>query len=297
MRVRAEASVGLRIMVLALILFGLYSVNFEGLTLSEKVRTAPAALLLVSLLQAAVISYPILRSRWTGLRLVGAIFAVFYGVTTVMVAIEAVYLPDELPPHLARQLLFNGAITAAILSPVAVLIHGRMKATQEAEEPNLRLAMSWGQWLWRLALIALSWAVLFVFFGAVVYLPLAHELDPSALKALVSPDLPSWTLPFQMIRALIWTLLTLPVIRMLKGSWRETGFIIALLYSVLLGSNLLIPTGMPVGLQVAHLAEVCGEAFVFGWIVVGLLHHLHESRQKRAAAPVSRRAHASAEHL
>jgi hypothetical protein len=236
-------------------------------------------LLLVSLLQAGVLSYPILRSRWTGWRLVGAIFSVFYGVTTLMVAVEGVYLPDELPPHLVRHLLVNGAITAAILSPVAVLIHGRMKPTQKPEGANLRLIMSWSQWLWRLAVIAFSWAVLFVSFGALVYLPLAHALDPTALQALVSPNLPSWVLPFQMIRAVLWTVLTLPVIRMMKGNWWETGFVTALLFSVLLGSSLLMPTGMPVGLQLAHLIEVSGEAFVFGWIVVGLLHRRHGFRR------------------
>jgi hypothetical protein len=210
----------------------------------------------------------------------------FYGVTTLMVAIEGVYLPNELPQDLVLHLLVNGAITAATFSPVAVLIHGRMKPTQEPEEPNQRLIMSWSQWLWRLAGIALSWAVLFVFFGALVYLPLAHALDPAALQASASPDLPSWVLPFQMIRALLWTVLTLPVIRMMKGTWWETGFVIALLFSVLMGSNLLMPTGMPVGLQLAHLIEVCGEAFVFGWIVVGLLHRRREPRHTRVVASV-----------
>lgn len=276
MRVKGLIFGGLRIIVLALILFGLYSVDFSGLTLSEEVRTAPGMLLLVSLLQAAVLSYPILRARWSGWRLAGAISLLFFGVTTIMVAVEGVYLPDELPPHLVRHLLVNGAITAAILSPVAILIHGRMKPTQEPGEANLRLLMSWSQWLWRLAVIAFCWAGLFVIFGALVYLPLAHALDPTALQALVSPNLPSWVLPFQMIRALLWTVLTLPVIRMMKGNWWETGFVTALLFSVLLGSNLLVPTGMPVGLQLAHLIEVSGEAFVFGWIMVGLLHRRTE---------------------
>jgi hypothetical protein len=288
MRAKAVLLFGLRIIVLTLILFGLYSVDYWSLTLSEEVRTAPAMLLLVSLLQAVVLSYPIVRARWSGWKLVGAVFLVFYGITTLMVAIEGVYLPDELPPHLVRHLLVNGAITAAILSPVAVLIHGRMKPTQELEGPNLRLIMSWSQWLWRLAVIAFSWAVLFVFFGALVYLPLAHALDPTALQALVSPDLPSWVLPFQMIRALLWTVLTLPVIRMMKGNWWETGFGTALLFSVLLGSNLLMPTGMPAGLQLAHLIEVCGEAFVFGWIVVALLHRRTKRRQTRMVSPVRR---------
>jgi hypothetical protein len=48
---------------------------------------------------------------------------------------------------------------------------------------------------------------------------------------------------------------------------------VALLVLVLMGANLLGPTGLPAGLQVAHFVEVFGESFVFGWIVVGLLYH------------------------
>lgn len=284
MRNRAIGLLGLRIIVLTLILFGLYSVDFYGLSLSEKVRMAPATLLLVSLLQATVLSYPILRSRWTGWRLVGAIFSVFYGVTTLMIAVEGVYLPDALPLDLVVRLLVNGAITAAVFAPVAVLLHGRMKPDGGVQQVNSRLTMPWFQWLWRLTLIAFSWAVLFVVFGALVYLPLASALDAASLQASASPDLPPWVLPFQMVRALLWTALTLPVLRMLQGSWWETGLVVALLFSILMGSSLLLPTDMPTMLRFAHLIEVSGEAFVFGWIVVGLLHRHYEPRQVRRSS-------------
>jgi hypothetical protein len=263
-------------MVLALMLFGLYSVDFLGFTSSEAIRSAPVMLLLVSLLQAAVLGCPIVRAHSSGWRLVGAVFLVFFGVTTLLVAIEGVYLHDALPLDLVLHLLVNGAITAAVFSPIAVLLHGRMKPAEEAKETSLRLIMPWSLWLWRLAVIAFTWDVLFVFFGALVYLPLARALNPAALQASASTDLPTWVLLFQMVRALLWTALTLPMIRMMKRSWWETGFVTALLFSVLMGSNLLMPTDMPTGLQLAHLIEISGEAFVFGWIMVGLLHRRHE---------------------
>ena len=143
MKAKAMVLFGLRILVLALILFGLYSVDVLGLSLSEGVRTAPAMLLLVSLLQAAVLSYAVVRARWSGWRLAGATFLVFSGVTTLMVAIEGVYLPDTLPLDLVIHLLVNGALTAAVFSPVAVLLHDRMKPEEESEETNLRLDMPW----------------------------------------------------------------------------------------------------------------------------------------------------------
>jgi hypothetical protein len=89
-----------------------------------------------------------------------------------------------------------------------------------------------------------------------------------------------------MVRALLWVAVTLPLIRMMKGSWWETGLAVALLYSVLMGSSLLMATDMPTGLRLAHLVEVFGEAFVFGWIVVGLLHRRTERPEKRLVSSV-----------
>jgi hypothetical protein len=268
---RTAILLGWRILVLTLILFGLYSLDFLGLTLVEEAKTVPGTLLLATFLHTAVLSYPIIRSRWSGWKLVGAIFSVFYGVTTLMVAIEGVYLPEQLPPDLVLKLVVNGAINAAIFSPLAVLIHGRMREGESSQEPNIRLVMPWTQWVWKLALIALSWAVLFVVFGLLVYLPLAHALAEEYLEEQPPLEVPAWVLPFQAVRALLWTAVTLPVIRAMKGRWWETGLAVALLFSVLMGGNLLRPTDMATGLQAAHFAEVFGENFVFGWIVVGLL--------------------------
>ena len=133
------------------------------------------------------------------------------------------------------------------------------------------------QWVWKLALIGFSWVVLFILFGALVFLPLAGRLAPAALEEYTNMEMPAWTLPFQALRAVLWAALTLPVIRMMRGRWWETGLAVALLFSVLMGANLLRPAGLPVGLQVAHL-EVFGENLLFGWIVVWLLHRRHGRR-------------------
>ncbi|MCK4541380.1 MAG: hypothetical protein KAU17_03985 [Spirochaetales bacterium] len=175
MKTKEITLVGLKIIVLAFILFGLYSIDFLGLSPSaslrtglEEARTAPATLLLISALHAAVLSWPILRSRWMGWRLISAIFLLFYGVTTLMVAIEAVYLPEALPPDLVLILVVNGGITAVIFSVLAVLIHGRMKGDGGPREPNRRLIMPWTQWIWKVVLIGIVWVFLFIFFGWIV---------------------------------------------------------------------------------------------------------------------------------
>jgi hypothetical protein len=284
---KATVLLGLKVIILAVILFGLYSIDFLGLVPSASLRTgtveepqvAPASLLLVPLLHAVALSWPILRSRWTGWRLVGAVFLLFYGVTTLLVAIEAVYLPDTLPLDLVVRLVVNGGITAAIFSVLAVLIHGRMKEDEKPQGPSPQPAiplncaqnLPWTSYIWRLALVGLGWVALFILFGAFVFLPLAGRLAAADLAAYSNLETPAWVLPFQVLRGVLWAVLSLPVTRMMKGRMWETGLAVALLVLVLMGANLLGPTGLPAGLQVAHFVEVFGESFVFGWIVVGLL--------------------------
>src|SRR5688572_7113178 len=86
-----------------------------------------AALLVISLLNALVFSYVILNSRWTGWKLILAIFFVCYGVTTVMGQIETAVFVTTLPPGLLPRLFISGALIAAIFSPLAVLILGKRK--------------------------------------------------------------------------------------------------------------------------------------------------------------------------
>jgi hypothetical protein len=284
---KATVLLGLKVIILAFLLFGLCSIDFLGLVPSASLRTglveeaqvAPASLLRVSLLHAAVLSWPILRSHWTGWRLIGAVFLLFYGVTTLMVAIEAVYLPDALSLDLVVRLVVNGGITAAIFSVLAVLIHGQISGSEKAQgsspQPTIPLnytqSLPWASYIGRLALLGLSWTVLFVLSGVFVFLPLARCLAPADLATYTSLEMPAWVLPFQALRGMLWSALTLPAIRMMKGRRWETGLAVALLFSVLMGANLLGPTGLPTGLQAAHFVEVLGESFIFGWIVVGLL--------------------------
>jgi hypothetical protein len=273
------ALIVLKVVVLTLLLFALYSLDFLKLSLAKGLQTAPAIVLLVSFLHTSVLSYPIIRSRWNGWRLIGVMFLLFYGVMYLMTAIEAVYLPEILPPHLVLSLIVNGAITAAAFSIFAVWIYGRMRGDGEEQEPNQRLRMPWTQWVWKLALIAFSYVFLYILFGVLVFLPLAGALDPKALAQASAVSLPNWIIPFQAVRGLMWAVLALPVIRMMRGHWWEAGLAVALSFAVVMSANQLMALDMPAGLRTAHIAELFGENFALGWIVVWLLHRQHGSRR------------------
>src|ERR1700693_5618933 len=96
---KTAASIVLRISALAIILFICFGVaaGVVGLAgnsqMSGQAGAGAPPLLVVCFLATAVMAYLILRSRWTGWRLMSGVFFVYYGVATFMSQIEsAVFL-------------------------------------------------------------------------------------------------------------------------------------------------------------------------------------------------------------
>src|SRR6266404_8674289 len=85
-----------------------------------------------------------------------------------------------------------------------------------------------------------------------------------------------WLVPFQILRAMCWVALALPVIRMLKGQWPETALTIGLLFAVVMNAQLLLPNSyMPEPVRMAHLAETASSNFIFGVLIGWLLTARH----------------------
>ena len=81
-----------------------------------------------------------------------------------------------------------------------------------------------------------------------------------------------WLIPFQLLRALLCALLALPVVRLLKGSRRESALAVGALFAVLMNAQLLLPNPyMPAGMLITHLIETASSNFIFGFLVGWLL--------------------------
>jgi len=284
MNTKTTVMLGLKIVILTFLLFACNSIAAVAVGFSDSAQAADAtgamvALLMVRVLETIVLSYAVIRSRWPGWRLVVTVFLVFFGVKTFLSQIETVvflnYFVDIVPTEIIPKLFMMGAITAALFSPLAVLIHGRMKGAEKSQEPNQRLVLPWKEWAWKLILIAIIYLVIYFLFGMFVFIPLAGEAFQEYYGDL---QLPAWIFPFQIVRAMIWTALALPVIRMMKGKWWEAGLAVALLFSVLMSAQLLSPEEfMPDRIRMSHFVEVLSSNFIFGWIVVWLLNRHHGS--------------------
>jgi hypothetical protein len=262
-------SVALKVSGLSLILFVCFTV--AGLVVgplassqtSEPGGSTALALLAVCFLNTIVFTHIILRSRWSGWRLMVAVFFVFYGVMTVMSQMETAVFVTQLPEGVLPRLFLMGALIAAPFAVLAVLMLGKRRADVVSPEPNLRLVMPAREWGWKLALIAVTYLVLYFSFGYFIAWqnPAVREYyggsDEGSFLAQMGTELDRrpWLIPFQVLRVLLWVALALPVIRMMKGSWWE----------------------------ISHLIETASSNFIFGFFIGWFLTQRHTSIRSRLA--------------
>ena len=273
----------IRIVAVTILYFSTFAVvsgallsNASGQNASAEAGATLGALLAVSLINAAVWTYVILRSHWTGWKLILTVFFVFYGVNTLMPQIESAYFITRLPPGLLPRLFLAGLIIAAVFAPLVVLILG--KARSKANETS-RLEMPVSAWMVKSCAIVVVYLFLYFTFGYFIAWknPAVRAYyggsDPESFVAHIVSLLRDEPLLFllQAVRALLWLAIAVPVIKMMKGEWWESGLAVALLFAVMT-SQLLLPNPlMPDEVRMAHLVETATSNFLFGWLVVLIL--------------------------
>jgi hypothetical protein len=279
----------------------LYFVSFvvvSGALLSTPVEqrtqadasAALAALLIVSLINGAVWTYVVRRSRWTGWKLIVTVALVFYGVTTFMPQIETAYFITRLPPGMLPRLFLAGIIIAAIFAPLAVLILGKARARANDTTEDARLNLTLGSWATKLSLIVVAYILIYFTFGYFIAWKVEavrafyNGTDPGNFFVHMANVLRTEPLLFllQAVRALLWAAIAIPIIKMMKGDWWESGLAVALLFAVMTSLLLLPNPLMPDEVRMAHLLETATSNFLFGWLVVLNLRGTGPARQKLA---------------
>jgi hypothetical protein len=284
--VKAFTVTAIRFLAVTILYFGAFVVVSGALLSTTAQQPTPGeagttlgALLVVSVINAAVWTYIIRRSRWTGWRLILTVFFVFYGVGTLMPQIETAYFVTHLPPGMLPRLFVAGLILAAVFAPLAVLILGKAKHRESGPANDSWLKKPAAAWIVKLSLIVVTYVVLYFTFG--YFIAWKNEAvrsyyggnDPGSFithLANLLRDEP-FLYVLQAVRALLWAALAVPIIRMMKGRWWEAGLAVALLFAIIT-AQLLIPNPlMPAEVRMAHLVETASSNFLFGWLVVLIL--------------------------
>ena len=235
-------------------------------------------LLLFSFVISMIFGYIILRSRWCGFKLIISIFFSFYGLMTIVGQLESLlFLSDQLPEGLITTLFVQGLIMAALFSPLAVLIMGKIKRTDHIE-PGKHLNMPCMTWIWKLGVTGIIYVILYTIFGYFIAWknPSVQAYyggsDPGGFfmhLANTWQNAPGMYF-FQFIRGLLWLLFVLPVIQMHKGGKLEVAITLALLFAFW-SFQLLMPNPyMPAEVARVHLIETFSSNLIFGF-VMGLI--------------------------
>jgi hypothetical protein len=236
--------------------------------------------LISSVSVGVVLAYLILRSSWHGWHLIGAIFVGMYGISTVATQVETLFfLSHKLAHGMIRAIFLQGAITAALFAPLAVLLLGKWRTSSPARTtftPSRWRASSIAA---RLAVIVVAFVFLYMFFGYYVawQSPAVRQYyggleQPSFFAALKINWMHNpWIYALQVFRALLYAACMYPLIRMLRVARWETALAMVFFLSVWTTILLLPNPLMPPDVAYAHFRETLGFSIVFGGIAGWLL--------------------------
>ncbi len=297
MNIKSALVLVLKIVVLTIVMFIFFSIGSAVFTADsaaaqqmspEESAMSALGLLVVSLIDTLILTYFILRSRLSGLRLMVVVALVFYGVKTFTSMLEAWYFmtnitPEELPG------LFLFTVPMVVIFPlVAVPILGKAKKQQEADEsPNTRLVMPIGQLVGKVTFLSvIVYSVLFWAFG--YYIALRNP-DVAAFYGVTVPDSfmaqlgglwanDPFVFVFEFFRGALWIALAAPIIRTTKGRVWEAGLIVVLLFALVQNDVHLIPNPlMPPSVALSHFIETASSNLIYAVILTWLMHRRHSS--------------------
>ena len=250
----------------------------------EEAKWAGQALFLVSSINALALSYPIFRSRWRGLKLIGAVGLIQFGVETFMTQIETLYFNHALQMATSEWLsiVAAGALRALVFAPLAALIFDKIrKPTQSDGHGTAPIPSRLGI---RVVALALFYVVVYFMFGYFVAWQSAETRmfysGTTAIKPFVAhfedffradPAI----IPFQVLRGALWTALAYVIARVIGGKRWEASLAVALIFAALLSSGVgLFPNPyMPAAVRQSHFIEIVSSMLLFGgvagWVLRG----------------------------
>lgn len=259
----------LRALILGLVLAGIGFLNPIGFGLNANAFSAPFHHILISVGQAIAISFIIKRSKLSGITLVGSIFLFYYALVPFLTAIEtAIFVPD-LPVEVIIGVSINGIINALVISVLGSFLFEKLNVdTSFSLLEDLRNTPLI-EWIWKITAIGAIYILVYILSGALIFLPIAGD----AINLVYSDlDMPEWILQFQYFRGILWALVTIPILRSLRGDIKENQLLIGFSYVLLVATLILMPGGISVlQVQLAHFIElVIGHCIIFGIIVTRL---------------------------
>jgi hypothetical protein len=246
------------------------------------------AMLLLGLINTVLIVGMIVSSRWYGWKLALLLALAYCGSFTFITQIETWYfLADSaVPPELLPRIFLMGLSIPLIFIPLAILICNKWKR-REVIIADKNMQMPVKQLLLKLGVLAFIYLVIYWLAGYFIawqnpelrtYYGSPGEIVPFFAHTIErlrnAPDL----FLLQLARGILFAIIAMPLI---IGS-KVKPWVTALLVAFLLGVPHLVhimpnPLMPAASVRLSHMLETATSTFLFGLILVWLLHRRHYS--------------------
>jgi hypothetical protein len=179
-----------------------------------------------------------------------------------------------------------GMPVAFIFVPLTVCILGKGSSNEQMNSKTFVIPLR--QWVLKLGGASIAYVLLYWFAG---YFIAWQNPELRAFYGSPGAITPFWQhtsntlrsdpglFPFQIMRSMIWVLCALPIIYGSKVNVWTTALLVGTLFTIPQNLGLIVENPlMPLAsVRLSHLIETASSTFVFGLIVVWLLHREHKS--------------------
>lgn len=261
--------------------------DMEPTTQSEPgLVSETTAMLFLGIINTVLIIGMILSSRWYGWKLALLLGLSYYGSYTFITQIETWYFYTEaiLQPQLIPRLFLMGLSIPLIYIPLAVLICNKCKK-KEINKRYKSMQMPFNQLLLKLGFLSIIYLIIYwlagyfiawqnpelrAFYGSPGEIApfLAHTFE----RLRNSPDL----FLLQLTRGVLFAIIAMPIIIGSKVKTWLTALIVASLLAIPHLVHIMPNSLMPIAsVRLSHLIETATSTFLFGLVIVWLLHRSH----------------------
>jgi hypothetical protein len=223
----------------------------------------------INLVYISFLYYIGIKSNWNGIRLSVLFFLCFYGISNLLNHIEVIIFHDALNMSLNESILFliSGLITYLLFCPLFVLMIGKWKQKQIFEKfDSIKNIITIKNFLKILLLSAIIYPVIYFSFG--FFFAWRFEALRSFYSSSEMPGIFTIYI-LQIFRALIWILISIPIIFSLKISSFKKSIILGLIFGIFMTFGLFYPNPyMPLIIRMIHFFEVMVSNFIWGFLII-----------------------------
>ncbi len=247
-----------------------------------------SGMLILGLINTVLIIGIITSSRWYGWRLALLIALAYYGAFTFITQVETWYFLTDLTvsAKLLARLFLMGLSIPLVYIPLAVLICNKWKK-RDNKFGDKKFLMPFKQLLLKLGILAIIYLVIYWLAGYFIAWQnpelRAFYGSPGEIKPFIAHTFDTFSespglILLQLARGILFAVIAMPII---IGSGVKpwlTGLLVAFLLAVPHLGHIMPNPLMPVAsVRLSHMIETATSTFVFGLIIVWLLHRRHHN--------------------